>query len=149
MSNTLDWNNFDDTGFYLLEKMQLNESDPYQLHFSYNKFIKLFDKHRQTDPENEKRLMQICKLDIELFPKFREAWFTQNPTYNFLPRVPSFQKLIQIYERNLQIEEAVDICKLAIHYNLDDGTKGGYAGRLQKLEKKLSRSKRTPQTVGK
>lgn len=149
MSETFNWNNFEASGFYLLDKTQKNEGDPYQLHFSYNGFIKLFYKHRETDPKNEERLIEICKLDIELFPKFRDAWFAQNPNYNFLPRIPSFQRLVQVYERRHQLQDAIDICLLAIKYGLDDGTKGGFEGRLIKLQKKLEkRLIATPSTDG-
>ncbi|WP_431785699.1 hypothetical protein [Paenibacillus lactis] len=137
MSEQFDWNNYERTELYFLEKAQQNLHDPYELHFVYNGFIKLYFKHRNTALDSEEKLILICQLDIDLFPDFREAWFTQNPTYNFLPRIPSFQKLIQIYERKHRIDEAIVICKLAIHYDLDDGTKGGFTGRLQKLEKKL------------
>ena len=34
-------------------------------------------------------------------------------------------------------QKAIDICKLALKYDLTDNTKSGYAGRLEKLQKKL------------
>lgn len=135
MSEPFNWNNFEASGFYFLKKAQGIGEDPYQLHFLYNGFIKLFYKHREADPKNEERLIEICKMDVNLFPEFRDAWFAQNPDYNFLPQIPSFQRLAQVYERKDQLQDAINICLLAIEYGLDDGTKGGFEGRLIKLQK--------------
>jgi len=140
MSDFFDWNDYEKTGFYFLEKAFNNQDDPYQLHFVYNGFIKLFFKHRNLVPDAEDKLITICKLDIELFPKFREAWFARNPDYKHLPRIPSFQRLIQVYEDRNQLDEAIRICELAIHYGLDDGTKGGFEARMKRLRKKQSQA---------
>jgi hypothetical protein len=136
MNDFFDWDDYERTGFHFLNKAKEYQDDPYQLHFVYNGFIKLFFKHRNRVPDAEDKLITICKLDIELFPKFREAWFEKNPDYISLPRIPSFQRLIQVYEKRNQINEAIQICKLAIQYGLDDGTKGGFEARLEKLRKK-------------
>ena len=36
-----------------------------------------------------------------------------------------------------KIEDAIEICEIAIQYGLSDNTKGGYASRLEKLKKKI------------
>lgn len=142
-----DWDDYEGVGLYFLKKAFQYQNDPYELHFIYNGFIKLFFKHRNRIPDAEEKLITICKRDIELFPKFRDAWFSRNPDYKFLPRIPSFQRLIQVYEKRNQLEEAIKVCELAIQYGLDDGTKGGFEARLQKLKKKQQQAKGDEQSV--
>lgn len=54
-----------------------------------------------------------------------------------LPRIPSFQQLVILYEKSGRYQEALDICNLALRNNLKDTTKGGYEGRIEKIQKKM------------
>lgn len=136
------WLNYKATEDQFLEHLELVQDKPYELHFSYNSFIKLYSMHL-IQPDAADKLVAVCLKDIELFPKFRDEWRSRNPTYPFLPIIPSFKTLILHYENRNQYHEAIDICNAAIHYELDDKTKGGYPGRLAKLEKKLEKQIRS------
>ncbi len=140
VEKSFDWNDYEKTEFYFLEKVNLNASNPYELHFAYNGLIKLYYKNIRYRPDATEKLIHFCKKDIGLFPKFRDAWFDQNPDYDFLPRIPSFQRLIQVYEREGRLHEAIDVCLLAIECGLNDGTKAGFEGRLTKLQNKLMKT---------
>ncbi|MEI2395640.1 hypothetical protein [Paenibacillus phytohabitans] len=132
------WLNYKATEDHFLEHLELVQDKPYELHFSYNNFIKLYTMHL-IQPGAAEKLVTVCLKDIDLFPKFRDEWHSRNPTYGFLPFLPSFKTLILHYENRNQLHEAIDICNAAIHYELDDKTKSGYPGRLAKLENKLEK----------
>lgn len=74
-------------------------------------------------------------MDVKLFPQYKRPLAKEMG--GVLPRIPSFQQLAIIYEKAGRYHEAIDICKLALKYGLTDTTKNGYAGRLEKLQKKL------------
>ena len=77
-------------------------------------------------------------IDIALFPKYKAPLMKEMG--GLLPRIPSFQQLAILYEKAGKYREAIDICKQAIDYGLTDKTKGGYPGRIEKLQKKLGAS---------
>ena len=96
--------------------------------------------------------IEYCKKDIELFPKFKDAWIKKEeasakrlnkvfpdyiPREIGLPFISSFRRLAIVYEQQGKIEDAIKVCKLAISYGLSDSTKTGYEGRLAKLQRKL------------
>jgi len=74
-------------------------------------------------------------MDVKLFPQYKGPLVKDMG--GILPRIPSFQQLAIMYEKAGRYQDAIDICKLAMKYGLTDTTKGGYAGRLEKLQKKL------------
>ncbi|MEK4880189.1 MULTISPECIES: hypothetical protein [Paenibacillus] len=135
------WLDYKATENHFLEQLKLVEDKPFELHFVYNKFIKLYSMHL-IQPDAAKKLISVCLKDIELFPKFKEAWFARNPDYNFIPNIPSFQKLAIFYENKGLFYEAIDICHVAIEYGAEDKTKGGYTTRILRLEKKLEKQLR-------
>lgn len=53
--------------------------------------------------------------------------------------IPAFERLAIIYEKQGNVSEAIEICEMAIGYGLKDSTKGGFEGRLEKLQKKLNK----------
>lgn len=74
-------------------------------------------------------------MDVKLFPQYKNLLVKDMG--GILPRIPSFQQLVIMYEKAARYQEAIAICKLAMKYGLTDSTKRGYAGRLEKLQKKL------------
>lgn len=50
-----------------------------------------------------------------------------------LPHVPSFGWLATALAEAGRIEEALEVCEVAARLGLEDGTKGGYAGRAARL----------------
>ena len=77
-------------------------------------------------------------MDVKLFPQYKGLLVKDMG--GILPRIPSFQQLAIMYEKAGRYQDAIDICKLAMDYGLTDTTKSGYAGRLEKLQKKLNGS---------
>ena len=119
---------------------------------------------QERDPEKKKKL---CQEDIALLPAFRkdlvmradetakksmELGHMTGETHPFeyykamrksayiMPSYPSFKVLATIYEKEGDYSSAIEVCKAAIQEGFaDDKTKGGMAGRIEKLEKKLSK----------
>jgi len=153
--------------FELADKL-LNESitrsnNAIDLHFTFNHFIKLFYKRRDESPEWIERCIRYCRDDIALFPRFkkeyvkervelyinlsnsqiyskaeRKKFLEQAKTVTFNLFVPSFQRLAIIFERQGRYQEAIEVCNLALDYGLEDNTKSGYAGRIERLKKKYT-----------
>lgn len=80
---------------------------------------------------------RYCQEDIGLFPDFRKAYKKAHPDEYALPRIPSFEVLAKIYDKQGKYEELISVCELAVKYRQKDGTKGGYKARIEKAKKML------------
>lgn len=107
-------------------------------HFLYNTLIENYYKLINDDSFLEK-CIDICIKDIEMFPDMVKDYRKQQIAYmdrlnqmhkkHGLPeepineeecewafRIPAFEKLINIYEKQKEYDKAIDICKTAIQY---------------------------------
>ena len=50
--------------------------------------------------------------------------------------VPVLKCIAIAMEEDRRYDEAIGICRQAIEWNIDDGTKSGYSGRIERLQKK-------------
>lgn len=130
------YRDYEKTEKYFLDQESINIGNTYSLHFTYNKLIKFYYKHRNDKVDAIDKCIYVCQKDIDLMPDFIEIWKKENPTYNFLPSIPSFKHLAIIYDQQGKFDEAIQVCEKALSFRLDDGTKGGYASRIQKIKKK-------------
>jgi hypothetical protein len=39
-------------------------------------------------------------------------------------------------EEDQRYQDALEVCRIAVEWDLDDGTKTGYAGRINRIKKK-------------
>lgn len=150
----------------LLNEAIKRKTNYIDLHYTYNYLIDLCYKHRNEGQECIEQCINYCLADIEIFPWFKEEYLQEererlieaadNPLYTKKERlsilkkaksvefnlsVPSFQRIAIIYEKQGKYKEAIDICKLALNYGLTEDTKGGFEGRIERLEKKLNKAK--------
>ncbi|MED4866150.1 hypothetical protein ABET15_04415 [Heyndrickxia faecalis] len=152
----------------LKEREKKHQTDIVALHFDYLRIIELLYKKRKEDQEALKECIEYCKKDIELYPKFKKAYDEadkqqikdriasykelgygkemygqlEKELKNFKPlnlRIPAFQQLAIIYEQNKEYKKAIEICELALKYDLEDGTQGGFEGRIERIKKKESK----------
>lgn len=126
-----------DKDYKLAEKLSLESidrsKDPVDLHFAYNNLIKLYYKLRSEDDYLEK-CIDYCQKDIKLYEgELRDEQFFKDNE----PRVHAFKRLAIIYKKQERYEDAIEVCKQAIKYDMSDGTKSGFKGRLERLEGKL------------
>ncbi|MCK8816597.1 hypothetical protein MWH28_04335 [Natroniella sulfidigena] len=119
----------------LLESINRNNDNSIDLHFTYNHLIKLYYKLRDKNDYLDK-CIDICKKDIALYEEELkdEKFFKKNDT-----RIPSFQRLVIIYEKQNKYKKAIKICEKAIKYSMRDTTKSGFEGRLKRLKKKAEK----------
>ena len=107
---------------------------PVEMHFFYLAAHQCYYKQRDIRADAIDRCKEYCRKDIALFPSYSGDLLKE---FDKLPQCPAFQQLSIIYDKEGNYQAAINVCKLALSYGLDDGTKGGFEGRLQKLEKKL------------
>jgi tetratricopeptide (TPR) repeat protein len=148
----------------LLTAAELKASSAVDLHFCYNEWIKVLYKQRE-DKGHLIQCIEYCKKDIYLYPCFCEQWMQiefeklnehykqlkflyKKGEYNIerekiISRgvdvgMPSFTRLAIIYEKSGMIQDAIQVCELAIKYRLSDATKGGFDARLEKLKEAIT-----------
>ncbi|MCL2223624.1 MAG: hypothetical protein FWB96_01505 [Defluviitaleaceae bacterium] len=130
--------------YALTEKiLSLSESkatDVIDLHFCYNHWIEFTYRARGAFPHYIDLCIAYCKKDMSMYEKFKKTTEHPNFQYPYGSNIsfPSFQRLAIIHEKQGELMEAIEVCELAIKYNIDDTTKGGFTGRLEKLKKKMA-----------
>ena len=119
----------------LLRALEAKGDNPIDRHFIYNQLIDIFYKQRDEKIDALDKCIYYCQEDINRLTTFLEAWKKDYPHDINLPQCPSIIKLAIIFEKRGKIKEAIELCKFAIELRLNDGTKGGFEGRLKRLEK--------------
>jgi uncharacterized protein YifE (UPF0438 family) len=99
------------------------KGDPIHRHFAYNTLIDLWYKRRKTEPNAIEKCIEYCRADIECINEFVQAWLNeerrihQNKRLQIhdvrIPRIPSFDRLVGIYEKQKNYGEAARICDIA------------------------------------
>ncbi|HZK25822.1 MAG TPA: hypothetical protein VFC74_10625 [Oscillospiraceae bacterium] len=108
-------------------------TSPLDKHYAYLKLIQLYQELNNAGDNRQQDLIVTCQKDIALFPDFYEAWlieyFNNVPT----PYFPSFSVLAEIYEREGRLQETIDLCELAIGYNLQETRGEDFPEKLERL----------------
>lgn len=129
----------------LLKALESVDGNPIDLHFVYDSLINLYYKQREDRPDALSRCVDFCLRDINSIEQFIDLWNQEskslgNPDDKIeTPRIPSFERLAIIYDKQGGFSEAIKICKKAIELNLHDSTKGGFPARIALLEKKMDK----------
>lgn len=109
----------------------------------YSNFI-----NNELNQSDLTKLENYCNKYLELIPdiikSLKEEKSITNDTnviindqsyYSFV-----YKKLVLAYEKQGNYQKAIDICQKSIDLGIiDDGTKGGFIGRAEKLSKKLNK----------
>ena len=121
-------------------------------HFKYlDEIDKLYKEARKLSSYNTDKMEDViclCLKDIELAPYFlayniKEAKEYGVPLEDWLPNFPTFKRLSIIYEKQGKYLKAIQVCQQAVSLGfINDGTKEGMVGRINKLNEKLDNSKR-------
>lgn len=82
-------------------------------------------------------LFRVAQIHLDEFPKLAPKLKSH---VGFMPRVSTFQHYATALSEVGDFKKAVDVCRLAIEYDLHDGTQSGYEGRIERLEKKALQS---------
>lgn len=118
----------------LLMALDAEDDNPIDRHFVYNFLIDLYYKLREKREDALEKCVYYCKEDIKRLPEFLKIYKKE---YGDLPQCPSIIQLAIIYEKNGKLQEAIGLCNLAIKSELKNGTKIGFQGRLERLDKKI------------
>lgn len=114
--------------------IKIFDSDLLDAHYFWQESAECYYKQREIREDALQLTIQFCLKDIEMFPQYS---IKMKQDMGVIPRIITFQRLAIIYEKNKQYDKAIELCKLAISYDLTDSTKGGYSKRLEKLQKLL------------
>jgi hypothetical protein len=109
------------------------QSNPIDRHFLLQNIVGETYKRRK-----DIEMRKICKkIGVKHLSEFKDlAPFLKKEFDGTLPRITTFQYLSTLFTEDGDYDQAIKICKMAISYGLKDGTKGGFDGRIKKIEKK-------------
>lgn len=110
-----------------LLKNQISKFDFIDLHFLYNKFQEVFYKNRKENIKYIEKAKEYCLKDIKIIDENLNTHFVFQ-----VARHPSVIRLINIYEKAGEIDDAIAVCKWAI----DNRLMGKFLNKLKLLYKK-------------
>ena len=92
--------------------------------------------YKLRDEETYKDLcLEHAKIHISEFDYIAPA--LKKDMNGDLPRVITFQHYATLLTEIGEYEKAISVCKKAIEYGLNDGTKSNYEGRIERIMKKM------------
>lgn len=116
------------------ESLIEEENDIINIHFIYHYGIELYYSNRDKIEGALDGAIEYCKKQISISEKVKNAYLSKD---RFLPNHRGFKQLAIIYEKQGELEKAIEVTKLA----LEQGWNGDNERRLERLEKKLSKNK--------
>ena len=111
---------------------ELKTDDIITRHFLLQSIISESYKVRQEEYYSN-LCVKFFEMHLKEFDKIANAFRSKDGS---IPRVLVFQNYATLLTELGQFEKAVKVCEMAISFGLDDGTKGNYQGRIDKIKKK-------------
>lgn len=106
-------------------------------HQLYHRIIDLTYSKRGEQKEGE--IFFSCARDyVAEFSQMKPA--LEEHYEGDLPEIPAFKKLAIALEEIGAFDEALDVCKAGIENELEDGTKTGFSGRMQRIDRKREKT---------
>lgn len=113
--------------------------------FEYYELIEKYYKERDTNSEALTQCVRYCQIVIENSKDFIKVWLAEdrklgnvNPKF---PRIPAFERLAIIYEKQGNYAAAIEVCNRAIDLDLHNPEKChspvDFEKRIERLKKKL------------
>ena len=116
------------------EEEKVDNNNVLDAHFFFQTVAELYYTQRNIRTNALNMSIKFYQKDIELFPKYV---IEMKKEYKTIPRIITFQRLLEIYENNNQFTEAISVCKLAIAYGISSDKKINYEEKIKDLERKL------------
>ena len=109
------------------------DTNPIDRHFLLQSIVGETYKKRK-DQEMRRICKEIGEKHLSEFPAIAQP--LKKEFDNILPRVTTFQHLATVYSEDGNYDRAIDICKMALSYDLHDNTQSGFEGRIERIQKK-------------
>lgn len=109
------------------------DEDLIDAHFMYEEMAMGLHARRDIYDFALDLCIAYCKKDMNLFGSYKKALKKQ---WGNIPLIETIKQLAIIYEKAGKYEEALSVCQFAVDNGLDDGTKSGYPGRIERIKKK-------------
>jgi hypothetical protein len=110
-------------------------------HFLYNDIVQCLYRNRDSSPHARSLCEAVARQHVAEWPALeqsvKQALAAEDP-----PRVPAFQLLATVLAEREAYDEALDICEAALALGLEDGTKGGFRGRINRIKGMRKRAPR-------
>lgn len=140
--NTSDFHRIQAKTIAYIENKALSQiGDLSDIHFYYLALIRFYYRPKTPGQYNKEMAEQVCLADIDLMTHHTKQFLRDMFPYGYgdeiIPNSLAFKTLAIIYEKDEEYEKAIDISLKALELGQNDGTKGGYAGRIKRLQKKL------------
>jgi hypothetical protein len=91
---------------------------------------------KRSDPKMADKCLEVAQIHCEEFSTIVEPLRKDLNRDDTLPRVPTFAFYATLLAERGEFQKAIEVCESAIGFGLDDGTKGGYEGRIERIKKK-------------
>ena len=142
----------------LINTLKTSSGNPIAKHFAYNELIEMLYKQRDKRPDAIDLCIKYCLEDIESIEAFKTAYIKEYDGIQNnlivsgymkakdkckveLPRIPSFDRLRIIYEKQGKFSDAIQVCNKAIEvgaWSIEIGN-----DQITKLMKKLTASQKS------
>jgi len=109
------------------------DTNPIDRHFLLQTIVDETYKKRK-DQEMRRICKEIGEKHLSEFPSIAQP--LKKEFENIFPRVTTFQHLATVYSEDGNYDRAIDICKIALSYDLHDNTQSGFEGRIERIRKK-------------
>ena len=123
-----------------LERMQrllLQSADPLLRHALMTRMVALAHKGRK-DESMRRLLKETARQYVMDFDRIGPQLQIQEQEIK--DRAPVFKWLAIVLEEEQAYEELLTLCHTALDWKLEDGTKTGFQGRIQRIERKQRRA---------
>ena len=112
-------------------------TNPIERHFLLLTLCKQAYALRKTDPAMRELARQVGHQHVQEFASLAAP--LRRDMDGIMPRVPTFQNLATILTEDGQYAEAIAVCERALEYGLSDGTRGGFAERIERIRRKAGK----------
>jgi hypothetical protein len=112
-------------------------SEPIDRHMLLSKIVELSYRKRQ-DPETKEILNQHAQMHLKELPDLLPA--LKDKYGESLKEITTFKLLAIVLDEEEKYEDAIKVCEMAVRLGLEDGTKSGFKGRIERLKKKAGKT---------
>jgi len=95
---------------------------------------------RRSDPQMACTCARVAELHLSEFPQIAPA--LKKEFDGRLPRVSIFQQYATLLTDQGEYDKAIDVCKKALSFGLQDNTQSGFQGRIERIRKQKAKRKK-------